>query len=66
MQNQLTGTSIVYRQKLPRILRWNEGAVMIAQLHGTILVSGPRFIVGWLRKDLVKAAPTCVIENVSS
>ena len=66
VQDQRTGASVVYLQKLPRILRWNEGAVTIAQLHGTIVVSGPRFIVGWMRKDVLKVERTCITENISN
>ncbi|NHZ93557.1 hypothetical protein F2P45_31825 [Massilia sp. CCM 8733] len=65
VQDRRSGASAVYLQKLPRVLRWNEGAVRIAQHRGAIVVSGPRSIVGRMRKAVLKSAPVCVSENVS-
>lgn len=66
VQERRSGASAVYLQKLPRVLRWNEGALRIAQHRGTIVVSGPRSIVGRMRKALLSAAPGCVTGNISN
>lgn len=66
VHEQRLGTSDVYRQKLPRVLRWEEGEVRIARLGGEIVVSGPRSIVGAMRKAVVKAARSDCAGNIAS
>lgn len=36
--------SVVYRPNLPRLLRWNEGNVIICKCEKNITVSAPRYI----------------------
>lgn len=66
VQERRTGTGGVYRQKLPRLLRWDEGDIRIAQLRGEIVVSGPRCIVGRMRNAVLKAAREDRVGNIAN
>jgi len=44
--------AIVYRQKLPKFLRWEEGKVFIKQTDGSITVKGPLMILRKVQRSL--------------
>lgn len=50
--------AIVYRQKLPKFLRWEEGKVFITRPDGSIRVKGPLMILRKLQRALVASQNT--------
>ncbi|MFB9243173.1 hypothetical protein IV454_14215 [Massilia antarctica] len=46
---------VVYRQKLPRFLRWREGEVRVRRNPEGIVIDGPRSILGMVRAKLMNA-----------
>jgi hypothetical protein len=48
------GNAIVYRQNLPRLLRWNEGNIHAARDGDTLVLTGPVIALRNIRKRLVK------------
>lgn len=46
---------VVYRQNLPRLLRWNEGNVRISTQDSILTVSGAYITVRHLRRRLMKS-----------
>lgn len=53
LQGSQAGT-LVYRQKLPRLLRWDEGNVTIARAGDRIIVTGPLMILKKAQHFLVR------------
>ena len=45
--------TVIYRQKLPRMLRWDEGNVSIERAGNTLIVTGPLVILKKSRHFLV-------------
>lgn len=45
---------VTYHQKLPRLLRWNEGEVTIQRHEKTATITGPQFILTILRGKLLR------------
>jgi hypothetical protein len=41
VENGALGNAIVYRQNLPRLLRWNEGCINVAREGDQLTISGP-------------------------
>ena len=41
VENGVQGNAIVYRQNLPRLLRWNEGNINVAREGDQLIISGP-------------------------
>lgn len=41
VENGVRGNAIVYRQNLPRLLRWNEGNINVAREGDQLTISGP-------------------------
>ena len=46
--------TVIYRQKLPRLLRWDEGNVSIERAGDRIIVTGPLMILKKARHFLVR------------
>jgi hypothetical protein len=49
-----SGDKIVYRQNVPRLLRWDEGNVSIGLDAGGITVEGPHLFLRHMRKVLAR------------
>ena len=49
-------STIVYRQDVLRIFRWDEGNLSAQRTPETIIVSGPQFALKALRKSLLREA----------
>ena len=49
-----TPTHIVYREKLPEFLTWNEARVEVSRLPKGWRVIGPKITLTWLLKQLPK------------
>ena len=41
IENGVVGNAVVYRQNLPRILRWDEGNISVAREGETLILTGP-------------------------
>ena len=41
IENGVQGNAIIYRQNLPRLLRWSEGAISVARDGDQLIISGP-------------------------
>lgn len=54
VESHRTPDFIVYRQKLPRFLRWREGEVVVRPNDGCLVIDGPRAILVRVREELIK------------
>ncbi len=45
---------VVFRQNLPRLLRWDEGNITVTSEPKTITVTGPMCIIKTIRHDFIK------------
>ncbi len=41
VENGVVGNAVMYRQNLPRLLRWQEGNMSIAREGDTLIIAGP-------------------------
>ena len=41
IENGVVGNAVMYRQNLPRILRWDEGNISVARDGETLILTGP-------------------------
>jgi len=53
IENGVQDNAVVYRQSLPRVLRWNEGTIRLARDGDDLIVSGPVTNVSRVRKGLM-------------
>lgn len=53
IENGVQDNAVVYRQNLPRVLRWNEGNIRLARDGADLVVSGPVTNVSRVRKGLL-------------
>jgi len=53
IENGVQGNAIMYRQNLPRLLRWQEGAILVAREGDRLVISGPVANLKRIRAHLV-------------
>jgi hypothetical protein len=53
VENGVQGNAILYRQNLPRLLRWQEGAISVARDGDRLVISGPVANLKRIRAHLV-------------
>lgn len=53
IENGVNDNAVMFRQNLPRVLRWDEGAISVAREDGTLIVSGPMAKLKTIRKRLL-------------
>jgi len=53
VEDGVAGNAVMYRQNLPRILRWDEGSISVAREGDTLIVTGPVFKLRNIRKQLL-------------
>jgi hypothetical protein len=53
IENGAAGNAIIYRQNLPRLLRWNEGNISVAREGDQLIISGPVANLKRIRAHLV-------------
>ena len=54
VEDGVVGNAVMYRQNLPRILRWNEGSISVAREGDGLIVTGPVFKLRNIRRQLLK------------
>lgn len=54
VESHRTPDAVVYRQKLPRFLRWREGEMVIRRNAECIVINGPRAVLGRVRAELIR------------
>lgn len=52
VESGVAGNAIIYRQNLPRLLRWNEGNICVAREGDQLAVSGPAASLKRIRAHL--------------
>ncbi|HEX8613455.1 MAG TPA: hypothetical protein VF800_19415 [Telluria sp.] len=53
VESHRTADTVFYRQKLPRFLRWAEGAMVVQRNPESIVIDGPRAVLGRVRAELM-------------
>lgn len=53
IEQGVVDNSVVYRQNLPRVLRWNEGNISVARDGDTLVITGPMAKLKLIRKRLL-------------
>ncbi|MES2316316.1 MAG: hypothetical protein V4631_02390 [Pseudomonadota bacterium] len=53
IENGVQGNAIIYRQNLPRLLRWQEGNISVARDGDQLIISGPVASLKRIRSHLV-------------
>jgi hypothetical protein len=53
VEDGVVGNAVMYRQNLPRVLRWDEGRISVAREGDTLILTGPVVNLKLLRKRLV-------------
>ena len=53
IESGAAGNAIIYRQNLPRLLRWNEGNISVAREGDQLIISGPVANLKRIRAHLV-------------
>lgn len=53
IENGVAGNAVMYRQNLPRFLRWDEGSVSVARDGETLVITGPVVKLKIIRKRLL-------------
>lgn len=55
VESHRTVDTVFYRQKLPRFLRWREGAMVVRKYPESLVIDGPRAVLGRVRAELMSA-----------
>lgn len=50
------GAAVVYHQRLPRFLRWDEGNITVSSAAGHLIIEGPVSVLKKVRAKLIKSA----------
>lgn len=58
IENGVVDNAVMYRQNLPRFLRWDEGSISIAREGETLILTGPQLKLLTIRKRLLAHPPT--------
>lgn len=54
VENGVVGNAVMYRQNLPRLLRWNEGSIAVARNGNQLVITGPVANLKRVRTHLIK------------
>jgi len=53
VENGVAGNAVMYRQNLPRLLRWQEGSISVARDGDELMVTGPVASLKRIRSHLI-------------
>lgn len=53
VEDGVVGNAVMYRQNLPRILRWREGSISVAREGDGLIVTGPVLKLRSIRRQLL-------------